>query len=154
MLVLYHTKTDIYWNKEGLQYVEGFYFTLLFWFARFIRSLPIPCRTIFKDVKRLSNTAGFEEHILVKMCRHWENTIFDTEKINFRLLYTLKLMSSGLEKPWLCIIFICLTIVLFPLSATPATHIKYYFFLITTQISKPIKRDTRELPFIPEEQTN
>lgn len=36
------------------------YFTLFFWLARFILSIPIPRRTIFIEVRRLSKTAGCE----------------------------------------------------------------------------------------------
>lgn len=70
-------------------YYDCYKLTLFFADWRFILSKPIPVRTYFIEDKRLSITVGR------------------------------KLRNSSRVKPSLCIIFICLTSVLFPLSPAP-----------------------------------
>lgn len=62
--------------------------TLFLLFARFIRSFPIPCRTIFIEVRRLSNTAGCEK------CKHFIYLYCNLQKTQ---LYYLKILDIYLN---------------------------------------------------------
>lgn len=98
----------------------SFIFTLLSLLARLILSIPIPRKTNFIDVNRLSSTAGYRENsrLFIRLIFFTVNVGDNIESDNkaFNSIWslivstawkvllwaevsTLKLTSSGLEKP-------------------------------------------------------